>query len=85
MLWLTEENTLDWLPCLQGRSFETDKVKLSFYKHNVVLTPHPSEYSLSIGFTKTERVSERLITKGGLLGFKDQVFLKQLKTKRWSF
>ena len=32
MLWLT----LDWLPCLQGRSFEADKVKLSFYKHNVV-------------------------------------------------
>ena len=78
MLWLTEENTLDWLPCLQGRSFETDKVKLSFYKHNVVLS-FPS--SGPIGFTKTERVSERLITKGGLF----QVFLKQLKTKRWSF
>ena len=24
MLWLTEENTLDWLPCLQGRSIETE-------------------------------------------------------------
>lgn len=78
MLWLTEENTLDWLPCLQGRSFETDKVKICFYKHNVVLS-FPS--SGPIGFTKTERVSERLITKGGLF----QVFLKQLKTKRWSF
>ena len=82
MLWLTEENTLDWLPCLQGRSFETDKVKIHFYKHNVVLSFRSSG---SIGFNKTERVSERLITKGGLLEFKDQVFLKQLKTKRWSF
>ena len=82
MLWLTEENTLDWLPCLQGRSFETDKVKVRFYKHNVTLSFHSSG---PISLAKTERVSERLITNGGLLGFKDQVFLKQLKTKRWFF
>ena len=36
MLWLTEENTLDWLPFVCGRSFETDEVKIRFYKHNVV-------------------------------------------------
>ena len=74
MLWLTEENTLDWLPCLQGRSFETDKVKLSFYKHNVVFLDQSALRKQNV-FLNVSLQTEVFY----------QVFLKQLKTKRWSF